>query len=232
MTDAVDGRGRGQEILGDPQAIHHLKKSIAEGRDWIQALLESMSMWTTPEETFRERRNKYLLDGEAFDWLLLAERLLTEVDGLVPEEARRHLLSTGDVSRSVTGEEFKDLLGHMKYSAYLNYWYGVVVEGAVVQCVEEEEWKRQNSGGVQSPIGVTDIAYRRVYGLGRLELLSLFRKAKGYPTSEVVDSTEFKEFTYWLFKYRLQNSEGARVASDTRKGILFLEKLRQEGRAR
>ena len=232
MSGTMDGHIRGQEILGDPQAIHHLKKSIAEGRDWIRALLESMALWTTPEETFRESRNKYLLDGEAFDWLLLAERLLAEVDGLVPDEARLQLLATGDVSRSVTGEEFKDLLGTHKYSAYLNFWYGVVVEGAVVQCVEEEEWKRQNSGGVQSPSGVNDIAYRRVYGRGRAELLALFRKDKGYSESESVDKTEFKEFTYWLFKYRLEHSEGARIASDTRKGILFLEKLRQEGRGR
>ena len=232
MNDAMDGQFRGQEILGDPQAIHHLKRSIREGRDWIQALLESMALWTTPEETFRERRNKYLLEGEAFDWLLLAERLLTEVDGLVPEEARRQLLVTGDVSRSVSGEDFKNLLGPTKYSAYLNYWYGVVVEGAVIQCVEEEERKRQNSGGVQSPSGVTEIAHRRVYGLGRFELLGLFRKDKGYPAGESVDMTEFKEFTYWLFKYRLEHSEGAKLASDTRKGLLFLEKLRQEGRAR
>lgn len=232
MSGAMDGHVRGQEILGDPQAIHHLKRSIAEGKDWVRALVESISYWTSPEETFRERRNKYLLEGEAFDWLLLADRLLTEVDGLVPEDDRRRLLATGDVSGSVTGDEFKDLLGPSKYSAYLNYWYGVVVEGAVVQCVEEEEWKRQNSGGVQSPIGVADIAYRRVYGLGRLELLGMFRKEKGYPPSETVDTTEFKEFTYWLFKYRLEHSEGARVASDTRKGILFLEKKRQEGMAR
>ena len=232
MADAVDGQSRGQEILGDPQAIHHLKKSIAEGRDWIQALLESMALWTTPEETFQGRRNKYLLDGEAFDWLLLAERLLAEVDGLVPEEAKRDLLFTGDVSGSVSGEGFKDLLGHQKYSAYLNYWYGVVVEEAVVQCVEEEEWKRIHSGGVQSPSGVTDLAFRRVYGLDQDTLLKLFREKKGYPASESMTLTEIKEFTYWLFKYRLQNSEGARVASDTRKGILFLEKMRQEGRAR
>ena len=233
MKDAMDGQGAASDDLANnAQAIEHLKSSLAQGKDWIRSLLESMALWTLPEETFRKRRNKYLLDGEAFDWLLLAERLLAEVDGLVPEEARRELLFTGDVSGSVSGEEFKDLLGHQKYSAYLNYWYGVVVEEAVVQCVEEEEWKRIHSGGVQSPSGVTDLAYHRVYGLDQETLLKLFREKKGYPASESMTLTEIKEFTYWLFKYRLQNSDGARVASDTRKGILFLEKMRQEGRAR
>ena len=106
----------------------------------------------------------------------------------MPEEARRELLFTGDVSGSVSGEEFKDLLGHQKYSAYLNYWYGVVVEGAVVQCVEEEEWKRIHSGGVRSPSGVTDLAYRRVYGLDQDTLLKLFREKKGLPGKRVHDS--------------------------------------------
>ena len=36
--------------------------------------------------------------------------------------------------------------------------------------------------------------------------------------------TESKEFTYWLFKYRLANSDGSRIASDTRKAIGYLEK--------
>ena len=37
--------------------------------------------------------------------------------------------------------------------------------------------------------------------------------------------SEWKEFTYWLFKYRVHNSEGARVASDTHKAIKYLEKM-------
>ena len=232
MADAVDGQSRGQEILGDPQAIHHLKKSIAEGRTgsrrcwsrWpcgLRLRRPSRGVATSTSWTGRPSTGCFWLNAFWRRWT-----------ALLPEEAKRELLFTGDVSGSVSGEGFKDLLGHQKYSAYLNYWYGVVIEEAVVQCVEEEEWKRIHSGGVQSPSGVTDLAFRRVYGLDQDTLLKLFREKKGYPASESMTLTEIKEFTYWLFKYRLQNSEGARVASDTRKGILFLEKMRQEGRAR
>jgi hypothetical protein len=31
--------------------------------------------------------------------------------------------------------------------------------------------------------------------------------------------TELKEFTYWLFKYRLRQSDKAKVASDTKKAL-------------
>ena len=34
-----------------------------------------------------------------------------------------------------------------------------------------------------------------------------------------------KEFTYWLFKYRLSFSDSAKIASDTQKGLLQLEKM-------
>ena len=40
--------------------------------------------------------------------------------------------------------------------------------------------------------------------------------------------TEKKEFTYWLFKRRIQQIEKARVASDTRKGLEWLSRHQQE----
>ena len=53
------GRERPPTNLANAQAIEHLKNSLAQGKDWIKSLLESMSLWTLPEETFRKRRNKY-----------------------------------------------------------------------------------------------------------------------------------------------------------------------------
>ena len=37
---------------------------------------------------------------------------------------------------------------------------------------------------------------------------------------------EYKTFTYWLFKRRISKSDPARLASDTRKGILILERIK------
>ena len=212
-----------EEHLSNSQAIEHLKGALAQGRGWKQALLESMALWTLPEEVFQERHYKYLLDGEAFDWLLLAERLLAEVDDLVPEEEKMDLLLSGDISLHFSEDEIKGLLGPEKYSVYLNYWYGVVVEKSLIQCVEGEERKRLRSGGLRTLAGVTERAYQRIYGLAREELLSRFWHERGYPPATAVTLTVAKEFTYWLFKYRMKHSEGARVASDTRKGILFFQ---------
>jgi hypothetical protein len=36
--------------------------------------------------------------------------------------------------------------------------------------------------------------------------------------------SELKEFTYWLFKYRLKHNDKERVASDTRKALDWVQR--------
>ena len=43
---------------------------------------------------------------------------------------------------------------------------------------------------------------------------------------------ELKAFTYWLFKYRMNQSDPARVASDTRKALVQLSELEAAARRR
>ena len=43
MSDAVDGQGAASDDLSNAQAIEHLKSSLAQGKDWIRSLLESMA---------------------------------------------------------------------------------------------------------------------------------------------------------------------------------------------
>jgi len=61
--------------------------------------------------------------------------------------------------------------------------------------------------------------YRRIYGVTKPVLLKRFRQEKGYPQLKSISLTELKEFTYWLFKYRLKQCDKARVASDTKKAL-------------
>ena len=101
------GNAVGGESLGVNPAITHLKDCIANGSDLLTALIESMALWTLPEETHRDKHHRYLLDGEAFDLLLLAERLLTEVDQSIPDPEKLNLFSNG-IPSPLTQDEFKD----------------------------------------------------------------------------------------------------------------------------
>ncbi|MDO8567868.1 MAG: hypothetical protein Q7R57_04050 [Dehalococcoidales bacterium] len=210
-------------LSGDTAAIKHFKQAIAEGKHWYIALLEAIGLWASSEETYKGREYRYLISGEAFDWLLLAERLCDEVEGL-PEDEKNALLFQGRPLISLTADEVKKLIGSSKYRHYLNYFYGVTVEMALILATEEEVHKERSMQGYSRQFDAGSEAFRRVYGASRSIMLKQFRKEKGYPQRRSVSLSEVKEFTYWLFKYRLAHTEKARVASDTKKALDFLRR--------
>jgi len=55
-------------------------------------------------------------------------------------------------------------------------------------------------------------------------LLDSFRKEKRYPKRKSITLSELKEFTYWLFKYRLKKCDKSRVASDTKKALIKMQR--------
>ena len=99
---------------GDSEAIRHLKQAIAAGKPWHLALLEAIGLWTCTEESHNGHSYCYLLDGEAFDWLLLAERLCQEIADVVPEEEMLDLLFYGRLPGELSDDEFGALIGNGK----------------------------------------------------------------------------------------------------------------------
>ena len=70
-----------------------------------------------------------------------------------------------------------------------------------------------------------DVIFERIYGHPRVALLDEFFQEHGRTTANRISLYEQKEFTYWLFKYRVKHSDKARLASDTKKGLDFLRSL-------
>ena len=207
---------------GDTEAIRYLEQAIASGKHWYIALLEAIGLWTTAEETHNGRNYQYLIAGEAFDWLLLAERLCQTVDGLLPDKEKDALLFYGKSPLNLTPKKFKELIGNTKYHQYLNYFYGITVEEALIWAVQEEVRKERHILGYSKDDDSDNEAYRRIYGATKAVLLKRFRRDKDYPQLRSISLTELKEFTYWLFKYRLEYGDKARVASDTNKALEWL----------
>ena len=213
-----------------PVALAHFAHSISSGVPWGKALVSAVGMWTAPREQVDGRELDYLIGGEAFDWLLLAERLLRGVDellpGTVPTEAWERLLFRGELPAGVTPAEFKEGLGVSKYRAHLNYFYGVVVEEALWVAVERELQKERGVRGLHHPVGVLDLVSERLYRAGHAALTRRFRRERNARSTVKFTLAEWKEYTYWLFKLRVGRSDSARLASDTRKGLRMLEELR------
>lgn len=204
-------------------AIQHLEQSISSGKEWYLALLEAIALWDCAEETRHERTYRYLIAGEALDWMLLAERLCEAVDGLLPEDEKFNFLFHDRFPVDITAKQFKQLIGSIRYHQYLNYFYGIAVEEALFWAVRDEVRKERRVSGFTRERDPGDEAYRRIYRQDRETLLQDFRRENGYRHLKSTTLLEMKELTYWLFKYRLKHSDKNRIASDTRKGLDWLD---------
>jgi len=216
-------------LSSESQAIRRFREAVLHGTHWYVALLEAVGQWDTKEETYMGRHYRYLIANEAFDWLLLAERILDEVGRLVPEEEAAELLFHGRPPIDMAEDEFCRLIGADKYRAHLNFFYGVTVEESLITAVEEEARKERRASPFSDNGLPGEESYQRIYGSPFNDLLKKYRREKGCSRRQSMDLSETKEFTYWLFKYRLNNCDQARIASDTRKALRELSRQRGTG---
>lgn len=207
------------------ETIFRMRQAVLDGQHWFAALLDAVGRWRIPDETIGDRSYHYLVGGEAFDWLLLAERLLDEMPDVVPARERDDLLFFNRWPEDIDNDEFTHRLGAAKHSAHLNYLYGVLVEEALQLAVEEDIHKENRHRVVGQDRRVDETMYERVYGKSRQELFAQFYEETGRMLRGDVAYDEWKEFTYWLFKLRLRRQDKARVASDTRRGLAQLTRM-------
>jgi hypothetical protein len=220
------------EVIDEPaglpapeETILRMRQAIRGGQHWFEAVLDAIGRWRLPEESIGERDLCYLIGGEAFDWLLLAERLIDEALDLVPAAEAEALLFDGKWPVDLSDDEFAARLGHAKHSAHLNYLYGVLVESALQLAVEEEIHKETRSRVWGQDTRVDETMFQRVYARPREELFSQYYEETGAKIRGEVALADWQAFTYWLFKLRLRRQDKARIASDTRKGLAQLSRM-------
>jgi hypothetical protein len=115
-------------------------------------------------------------------------------------------------------------MGDTRYQQHLNYFYGITVEEALILMVQDEVRKEERSLVIKNYDTIEE-SFLRVYELPRAKLLKLFRRDRGERPNRSLKLSELREFTYWLFKYRLNHTDKARVASDTKKALSRLKKF-------
>ena len=209
-------------------ALRRFKVAVRCGEDWFPALLTAIGEWSKAEEIVSGRHYRYLVGNEAFDWLLLAERILLSDEGFVPADEKEQLLFHGRLPKPVSDEEFRERIGEVKHQAVMNYWYGVRVEEALVLAVEHEIRKASRSMCNVEDIGLDDLVYQRIYGKPRYELLEEYFAELEEARPGGISLAELQEFTYWLFKRRVKICDKEKVASDTKKALAFSQRLKHE----
>jgi len=204
--------------------IAQFQTAVSSGQNWYLALLAAARDWPAAEEELNGARYRYLISGEALDLNQVAERLIEASRELIPGEEQLDLLFRGKPPVALSPEEMKKHLGEEKYRQYLNYFYGVTVEETLLEVAEEEVRKEERGVRARSDAWITAEAFTRIYGKTQPELLKRFRADRGYAESEETSLAEMKEFTYWLFRYRLAHSDPEKSASDTKKALGWLKK--------
>ena len=199
--------------------------------DWAMDMMASIRAWDLSSEVVGKRKFTYLIGGEAFDYLSLLERLAGDPKTNLKKSNLEELLFYGHLPSHGMKDEIKNHLGWKKYRAYLNYWYGVVIEQCLQYVVEIEVAKEFRAKGISEPNDLGNIVFHRLYGE---ESAVLFRKfccdtKRTYKESLTV--AELEEYTYWLSKYRFEESDQSRFASDTLKGLSYFESLNDRMRS-
>ena len=217
----IETSGAVQEQLPDP--LRRFDAELAAGMHWYPAALRACGQWRLASETLHGRRLTYLVAREALDLVLLIDRIASTRRDAVPRLERDNLRFHGRPPIHVSGNAFAEALGEARYKAYLNHFYGIDVEEAVLYAVELEV-------GRAHPLDQAFVdAYLVVYGQSLQDLLAAYRAERGLTQSERVRWDVWKDFTYWRFRLRLRTQVPARMASDTRKGIALLQRLRGVG---
>lgn len=216
--------------LTPAQAVEAFQRALRRGDEWYGALLDVIARWVAPAEAVEGITHRYLLAGEAFDWLLLAQRLIGAAGALVPEDEAERLLVHGISPRAESEEEFEAAIGAAKYRAHLNFQYGVIVEELLLLAAEMELAKAGRLVGAGGPVADV-LAYEHVYGKTLDELKTAYATETNEVIGDRVTQSQMQAFTYWLSKYRVLTAEPARVASDTRKAMAMLSRM-EGGRAR
>jgi hypothetical protein len=197
-------------------------------------VLETIADWPLANENVRGEQFEYLIGGEAFDWRLLARRLLDECGSEISNEQLWEWLSDPVLFAGFEEPDFMRAVGVDKFRAHLSYFYGVTVEQSLLVAVEEEITHRRVSSGRQLSDHALETAYEMLYGNSHDGLWEIFKLETGTPAAR--DGWRHRDehslgsedaFTYWLFKLRMERSDPAKIASDTRKGLARLERMRQ-----
>lgn len=201
---------------------------------WKHSVLETIANWPLANETVAGEQLTYLIGGEAFDWRLLAQRLLGECGTVIESETWWEWLSDPVLFAGFEEPEFMRLVGVDKFRAHLSYFYGITVEQSLVVAVEEEITHRRVGAGRPLSDRSLELAYETLYGNARDQLWEVFKletgltpDREGWRHRDEHSLSSEDAFTYWLFKLRMEQSDPARIASDTRKGLAKLERMRQ-----
>ncbi len=220
------------------QLLDHLIQQIEdEPSNWKPIFLGAVAAWPKQNERTNDETFHYFIGGEAFNWKRLAERIATQLDEenhtAVPPSDLFEWLETTGVFGGMPEQQLQRILGVDAWRAHLNYFYGVHIEQCLIAAVQSRVQKRRYSNGLPPSDDASDRAYLGLYEETEETLWDQFLDENSLRLSDLIaESPEEtrtialdEEFTYWLFKRRIEYTNAAQVAAETRRGLDMLARI-------
>ncbi len=215
-----------------------LQKNIEDHTDnWQTAFLETIAAWPVENETVNGETFHYFIGGEAFNWKRLAERIATELatEGRDHPESQEifEWIATSGTFGSLSEQEFRRILGVDGWRAHLNHFYGVHIEQCLLAAVQSRIQKQRYSKGMPPSDDASDRAFMGLYEDTEQELWQIFTTENAQRLSHLIDESADdtrsialdEEFTYWLFKRRIENTNAPQVAAETQRGLDMMARI-------
>lgn len=205
--------------------------------DWKPAFLQTVAAWPKQNEHACGQTYHYFIGGEAFNWKRLAERIATQLadednTAIAPEDLFEWLGTTG-VFGGMPEQQFQRILGVDAWRAHLNYFYGVHIEQCLIAAVQSRIQKRRYSNGLPPSDEASDRVFLGLYEETEQTLWDDFLTENSARLSDLISESPEEtrtialdeEFTYWLFKRRIEYTTAAQVAAETRRGLDMLANI-------
>ena len=220
------------------QLVIDLQKNVEDHADnWQTAFLETVAAWPIENEHVYGETFHYFIGGEAFNWKRLAERIATQLaeeesTTLSAEKVFEWIESSG-VFGGIPEDEFRRILGVDGWRAHLNHFYGVHIEQCLIVAVQSRIQKSRYSSGMPPSDDASDKAYLGLYEETEQDLWELFITENADRLSDLIaespDETRTialdEEFTYWLFKRRIEYTLAPQVAAETQRGLDMMSRI-------
>ena len=231
---------RSQPEAGDDSGsiLNELSARVgAEPHRWRDHIFNAVTQWSLPREEIADEPHVYFIGGEAFNWRRLAERLAWHITFLLPEEeevAMARWLEDDHMFGGLDESHFRRVLGHEKWRAYLNYFYGVTLERCLALYAGSRIAKAKFGGGQTVSDDMLDESFEALYGGTEQELWIAFASESGMSIESGVARTLAidDEFTYWLFKRRIGTTYLAHVAHEVHHGLEALAAITEADKRR
>ena len=116
------------------------KFSDINEKNYQTNILSMICLWKIKKNSHYD----YLVGNEALNWKRLAVQILNNItikENLLIEIYK--WLSIPEIYSGMSEFQFRQLIGFEKYTSYLSYFYGVLIERSILCYVERENYKKR-----------------------------------------------------------------------------------------